>query len=156
MTDRLTPAARETVARLRLKPHPEGGYYRETHRSGVTIPADALPDHPGPRAASTCILFLLPFGVRSRWHRVRSEEIWLFHTGDPLELRITGVRPESEALPHLDRVVTLGPEPGESLQAVVPPGHWQDAGALPGEHGYALVACVVAPGFEFEDFEILG
>ncbi len=159
-----SPRARETIARLGLAPHPEGGYFRETHRSGVTIAPDALPPgYPGARAASTCILFLLPTGVRSRWHRVRSEEIWLHQQGDPLELRITS--PGSTALQscapppdprHFDRVVTLGQAPGESLQAVVPPGHWQDAHALPGDHGFALVGCVVAPGFEFEDFEILG
>lgn len=145
----------QVIARLNLAPHPEGGYFRETHRSGVALVPEALPPgYPGPRAASTCILFLLPTGVRSRWHRVRSEEIWLHHQGDPLELRIAEHRPASDNAP-VDRVVTLGQSPDESLQAVVPAGHWQDAHALPGEAGYALVACVVAPGFDFEDFEIV-
>ncbi|MDJ0973323.1 MAG: cupin domain-containing protein [Planctomycetota bacterium] len=135
------------IAELGLAPHPEGGFYRETHRSTVVLPDDALPDHPGDRVAVTSILFLLPTGVRSRWHCVRSEELWLFQEGDPLRLRIAATLDASE--PKAIELAT-----GGTLQAVVPPGWWQDAEALPGPTGYALVGCVVAPGFEFEDFEL--
>ena len=135
------------IAELGLEPHPEGGYYRETHRSALVVPAAALPDHPGDRVAVTSILFLLPTGVRSTWHRVRSEELWLFQEGDPLRLRIAPALEEGE--PTAIELAT-----GSELQAVVPPGWWQDAEALPGPTGYALVGCVVAPGFEFEDFEL--
>lgn len=160
------PTLDDLITRLDLRPHPEGGHFRETHRSTITIPRDALPaGYPADRAACTCILFLLPTGVRSRWHRVRSEEIWIHQQGDPLRLRIAAARPEvaGAAGPPLsspgdnapcDHVITLGQAPNETLQAVVPPNHWQDALALPGEHGYALVACVVAPGFDFDDFEM--
>ena len=72
------------VRTLELEPHPEGGFYRETYRSDVRLPA--LAGYPGPRVAVTSILFLLPAGRRSRLHRVRSEELWLFHEGDPLQL----------------------------------------------------------------------
>lgn len=151
----LTTRASETIARLGLAPHPEGGYFREIHRSGVVVAREALPDgYPADRVASTSILFLLPTGVRSRWHRVRSEEIWLHHQGDPLELRIAAEGPPTDH-DGFDQVVTLGQAPGESLQGVVPPRHWQDARALGGDYGYALVGCVVAPGFDFDDFEII-
>lgn len=167
----------DLIARLRLSPHPEGGYFRETHRSSVTIPRAALPHgYPADRVASTSILFLLPTGVRSRWHRVRSEEIWIHQQGDPLQLRIAP--PGGTALPSRDlpsdpspggaslqtgapsdlsptHTFTLAQSEGHALQAVVPPNHWQDALALSGPHGYALAACVVAPGFDFQDFEIL-
>lgn len=155
MADDLTARASEAIARLDLAPHPEGGFFRETHRSGVVVSREALPaGYPADRAASTSILFLLPTGVRSRWHRVRSEEIWLHHQGDPLELRVAARQPASDR-DGVDRVVTLGQGPDESLQSVVPPGHWQDARALGGDYGYALVGCVVAPGFDFDDFEII-
>lgn len=133
------------IAELALEPHPEGGFYRETHRSGLVL--SALPDHPGDRVAVTSILFLLPTGARSAWHRVRSEELWLHQEGDPLRLRLTERRDDPS--PRALELAT-----GGLLQAVVPPGWWQDAEALEGPAGYALVGCVVAPGFEFEDFEL--
>ena len=141
--------ARTLIDRLALAPHPEGGWFRETHRSSVTIPPDALPaGYPGVRTAATCILFLLESGQSSRSHRVRSEEIWLHQGGDDLELTMRA--PESQD----SRSVVLGPGPGAAPQAVVPPGWWQAARPLAGRHGYVLVGCVVAPGFEFADFEM--
>lgn len=142
--------ARELIERLALAPHPEGGWFRETHRSDLLLPQDALPDgYRGDRAAATSILFLLEQGQRSAKHRVRSEEIWLHQGGDDLELII---RAEGEA----ERRVRLGLGPGATPQAVVPPGAWQEAAPLAGEHGYVLVGCVVAPGFDFADFEMEG
>ncbi len=141
--------ARALIDRLGLAPHPEGGWFRETHRSAVTIAQDALPEgYPGDRSAVTCILFLLEAGQRSRNHRVRSEEVWLHQGGDDLELTM---RPEPGAEPT---VVRLGTGVDALPQAVVPPGWWQEARPLAGEHGYVLVGCVVAPGFDFEDFEL--
>ncbi|MFE7417332.1 cupin domain-containing protein, partial [Rhodococcus sp. NPDC057529] len=81
----------EWARTLDLAPHPEGGWYRETWRSDVTIPEGSLPDdYPGPRSAGTAILFLLMPGQQSAWHSVRSAEIWLFHRGSPLRLELGG------------------------------------------------------------------
>ena len=106
------------------------------------LPADAIP-HDSPRNAGTSIYFLLPAGVRSKWHRVASDELWIHQYGDSLELAIRGDEQ------HLTRVGSDG-----ELQAVVPAGHWQSAEVIDGEHGYALVCCVVVPGFDFADFEM--
>lgn len=142
---------RRLIERYGLAPHPEGGFYRETVRSGRVLAQSAIdPGYAGDRAAVTSILFLLPTGMRSRWHRVRSDEIWLHHQGDELRLRMHARdQPESKPIS-----VRLGPSEGAELQAVVPPQVWQDAEALPGPAGYCLVGCVVAPGFDFADFEM--
>ena len=140
------------VRRWRLEPHPEGGFYRETYRSGLrTVP----PGWPGERALATAILYLLPAGVRSAWHRVRGDELWLWQGGAPMALFIG------------DEARQVGPEPaaGQELQVLVPAGAWQSAtpgAATPGAAGrgaaepWSLVACLVAPGFDFADFELRG
>ena len=133
----ITPAAHAIIDRLGLSRHPEGGHYRETFRSDARVPA-----HGGERSAVTSILFLLAAGEESRSHRVRSDELWLHQGGDDVELTIGG------------EVVRLGAGPDAALQAFVPGGVWQAARAARGPAGYALVGCVVAPGFEFEDFEL--
>ena len=125
------------IAQLKLAPHPEGGYFRETFR-------DTSPK--GGRAASTAILFLLKAGETSRWHRVDAVEIWHFYRGAPLELRIGKA------------VQVLGPDlaKGQQPQLVVPKGVWQAASSL-GDKAlgdYTLVGCTVAPGFEFSGFEM--
>lgn len=122
----------ELVDRLNLSPHPEGGHYRETIR---------LADGPDGRSRMTAILFLLDQGERSHWHRVDAAELWLWHAGSPLTLRIG------------DDTVVLGGDvgAGERVQALVPAGQWQSADA---GNGWALVSCVVAPGFDFDGFEL--
>ena len=148
----LSGAVREIVERLGLEPHPEGGFFRETWRSPVEIPADALPDgYSGPRAALTSILFLLPTGTNSALHRVRSEELWLHHQGDDIEL---GIGDTIESASASSGRVLVGQGAPATLQTIVPAGHWQTATALEGPAGYALVGCVVAPGFDFADFEM--
>ncbi|TAL38239.1 MAG: cupin domain-containing protein [Phenylobacterium sp.] len=127
--------AADLIKRLKLQPHPEGGWYRETWRSDA-----ALPDG---RAAATSILFLLEQGQRSRWHRVDAEEIWIFQAGSPLKLR-TAQGPEVTE-------TRLGPGPGQSPQHVVHKDEWQAAEA---DRGWTLVACIVSPGFRFEGFEL--
>jgi len=122
---------------LGMQPHPEGGWYKETFRD----PAG------GGRGHSTAIYYLLQAGERSHWHRVRdAAEVWHYHAGDPLRLRITldGV--------ELDTVM-LGPDilKGERPQAIVPAGAWQAAETL---GAYTLVGCTVAPGFDFAAFEM--
>jgi uncharacterized protein len=135
------------VAVLRLEPHPEGGWYRQTWRSAVIVDP---PGYDGPRAAATAIHFLLPFGAESRWHRVRSDELWLWQGLGTLRLRFGG----SGERPELRREVVVGPDPGagHALQVLVPAGTWQAAEPT-GTDG-ALVACLVAPGFEFADFQL--
>jgi predicted cupin superfamily sugar epimerase len=118
------------IERLGLKPHPEGGHFRETFR-------DAAPG----RAHSTAIYFLLKAGEASRWHRVDVAEIWHFYRGAPLELKIGRVT----------HVLGPGIEKDQQPQLVVPAGAWQAARSL---GDYTLVGCTVAPGFEFSKFEI--
>jgi predicted cupin superfamily sugar epimerase len=136
---------------LDLAPHPEGGWFRETWRAELTLPADALPQHAGPRAAGTAIYFLLGPGERSAWHRVGSAELWLWHRGGPLTLRLGG----SGAAPAAATELRLGPdiEAGEHPQLVVPAGVWQ--AAQPAADRAVLMSCVVVPGFDFADFTLL-
>ena len=146
----MNPRVMSLIETLQLKAHPEGGYYRETYRSKKTLDSSALGEsYAGDRAVVTAILFLLPTGARSALHRVRSDEVWMHHQGDPVLL---GIRADIEG--ESDREVLLGQGPKEDFQAVVEGGLWQEATALPGPAGYALVGCVVAPGFDFEDFEM--
>ncbi|MEZ7981158.1 MAG: cupin domain-containing protein [Myxococcota bacterium] len=148
----LSPVVAELIERLRLEPHPEGGFYRETWRSPVTLEASSLPaGYSAARSAVTSIYFLLPTGVCSALHRVRSEELWMHHQGDDVLLGIGPTETEAEAK---SGETILGQGLSAQLQAVVPPMDWQRAEALPGPAGYALVGCVVAPGFDFADFEM--
>jgi uncharacterized protein len=126
------------AAALDLAPHPEGGWYRRTWTSSVTV------DTPhGLRPSATAILYLLD-GI-SRWHRVRSAELWCRHTGSPVVLSTGGDRDlPADGVDHrLD--------PGHP-QVLVPAGTWQSARLLGPES--ALVTCVVSPGFDFVDFEL--
>ena len=128
-----------------LEPHPEGGRYRQLHRSAATVAVEGRGVH---RAAVTAILFLLARGEASRWHRVLSDEVWHFHEGGPLHLHVFGPAEDYRRL-----VLGRDPERGESLQAVVPAGAW--FGAEPAEGApFALVGCTCAPGFEYGDFEL--
>ncbi len=136
------------IDHLRLSPHPEGGYYRETWRSDLQLPAEALPNHCGPRSAGTAIYYLLPGDQESALHRVCSDELWFFQLGDPLELRI------QEELDGEARRLTVGCRHQDRLQVLVPADHWQAARSLGGPAGYTLVACIVVPGFDFADFEM--
>jgi uncharacterized protein len=134
--------------RLDLVPHPEGGWYRQTWRSPVSFMPEG---YGGERSAATAIYFLLHPGERSRWHVVRSDELWFWHGAGPLELRLGGAgdRPSTEDIVLLGGDVMAGQQP----QARVPGGVWQaaePAGDLP-----VLVSCVVAPGFDFADFRML-
>ncbi len=132
------PTAADIIARLELRPHPEGGYYRETFR-------DCRPDAQG-RACSTAIYFLLARGDCSHWHRIDAAEVWHYYAGSALSLRIAndGCRPHA---------VRLGPDlmRGERPQAIVPASAWQSAETT---GDWTLVGCTVAPGFEFADFEL--
>lgn len=131
---------------LDLQPHPEGGWYRETWRSPVSV---TLPDG-RVRATATLIHFLLPAGESSAWHRVGSDEIWIAHNG-VVRLELGG----SGAVPATDASYDVGVEvtDGQQAQVLVPAGVWQRT--VPGEAD-ALVSCLVSPGFDFADFELEG
>ncbi|MFY9889029.1 MAG: cupin domain-containing protein [Streptosporangiaceae bacterium] len=134
---------------LDLQPHPEGGWFRETWRSPVCFqPAG----YPSARSAATAIYFLLQPGEESRWHVVRSAELWFWHSGGPLSLRLGGDGSE----PAAGTAIVLGADlqAGHQPQAVVPGGTWQSA--APAGQDPVLVSCVVAPGFDFADFRLLG
>lgn len=135
------PAADQIATRLGLAPHPEGGFYAETFRSPLTV---ALADG-RTRAACTAIFFLLTEGDFSAWHRVRSDELWHFYDGDPLELHLLDGSGHRRALLGRD----LGS--GQSPQAVVEAGVLQAARST---GAWSLVGCTVAPGFDFADFQM--
>ena len=128
--------ADDIIAALDLKPHPEGGCYRETFR-----------DYAGPdgRARSTAIYYLLRAGEVSRWHRIGAAEIWHWYAGDALELSFAGSGTISR--------VPLGPKvsEGQRPQILIQARAWQSARPL---GAYALCGCTVAPGFEFSELEI--
>jgi len=132
---------------LDLQPHPEGGWFRETWRSPVSFRPRG---YQGQRNAATAIYFLLHPGERSRWHVVRSDELWLWHGGGPPALRLGGAGDE----PAAGNAVLLGGDldAGQQPQALVPGGVWQCA--APAGQAPVLVSCVVAPGFDFADLRL--
>ena len=131
----------QTIARLELQPHPEGGWYREIHRSPIRVQrADG-----SLRAGLTVILFLLGKGEISRWHRVSgADEVWAHAGGDPLEL--SWLPPQGGPTSR----ILLGSD--HQPVAVVPADHWQAARSL---GAWSLVSCCVGPGFDFADFALL-
>lgn len=130
--------ADDIIARFQLAPHPEGGWYRQTWI------ADAVA---GARPVGTAILFLLRAGERSHWHKVDATEIWHFHAGAPLELRVS----ETLAGPARGQVLGSDLAAGQSPQGIVLPHWWQSASSL---GAWSLVGCTVSPGFDFAGFEL--
>lgn len=130
--------AADVIRLLDLKPHPEGGHFRETFRD--TRHAETN------RAASTAIYFLLARGERSRWHRIDAVEVCHWYAGATLRLDIAAENGNRQC-------ITLGRDlaAGERPQAIVPAGAWQSAESL---GDWTLLGCTVAPGFEFSKFEL--
>ncbi len=128
--------AAEMIDKLALKPHPEGGHYRETFRDSRLIDG---------RPASTAILFLLARGERSHWHRIDAVEIWHYYAGAPLKLEIVDGAKEE--------ILRLGGDvhAGEVPQVTVPARAWQAEESL---GDWTLCGCTVAPGFDFAGFEL--
>jgi predicted cupin superfamily sugar epimerase len=150
------PTAAELAATLGLEPHPEGGFFRQTYRAAETVVTPR-----GERAASTAILFLVTATALSHLHRIKSDELWVFQGGLPLEL--VTLSPDGE----LETRVLGDPADGmrgavgaeATPQALAPAGSWQGARLAGGPHlpaacAWALVSCIVSPGFEYEDFEL--
>ena len=130
-------SAIQVIEALGLKPHPEGGHYRETFRDPREVDG---------RSVGTAIYYLLGTGEVSEWHRVDAAEIWLFHAGAPLVITVSPNGHDASAH-HLGADLAAGQRP----QLVVPAGHWQTATSL---GAWTLVSCTVAPGFEFAGFEM--
>ena len=135
------------IQSYKMLPHPEGGFYKESYRSDLLLEGDSLSNGMnGRRNCSTAILFLLVENSFSAFHRIKSDEVWHFYDGDPVDIHVI----ESNGL---NRMIKLGKNPlqNEVFQAVVPAGAWfasKTAGV------YSLVGCTVAPGFDFADFEL--
>mgnify|MGYP002628758944 CR=1 FL=1 len=134
------------IEQLRLEPHPEGGFYREMYRAPLDVDSNA---HQGRRSAFTSIYFLLPGEHYSAWHRVASDESWFFHKGSGV--KVFSLVPSANAAQSVLQTQTLGS--AGQFELTVPAGRWFAAKPLDPD-GFALVSCVVAPGFEFEDFEL--
>jgi predicted cupin superfamily sugar epimerase len=142
--------AQELIKQLGLQRHPEGGWYREVFRSAAQV--QTADDRPA-RSALTLIYFLLEARRHSRWHKVLSDEVWVYLEGSPLDLW------QWDATTNVASCVRLGRiklEAGVLPQHVIPAGLWQAARTtlLPGD-GFTLVACAVAPGFSFDDFSLM-
>ncbi len=146
----MDPRAKELVTSLKLAPHPEGGWYREIFRSaGLVHPQDGRPS----RQSMTSIYFLLQSDQRSRWHKVLSDEAWIWLEGAPLDLW------QWDVSTNVATCATLGPlnvDADVRAQHVIPAGQWQAARP---KHkpsaAYTLVTCVVAPAFDFADFSLM-
>lgn len=137
----------DLIRRFDLEPHPEGGFFRETYRSAERV--SRQDGSVETRSASTAIYYLLCDGAHSAWHRIKSDEVWHFYAGEPLNVHVldaTGAlvtHKLGNPLTHPDAV----------FQAVVPAGLWF-AAECADPATFALVGCTVAPGFEFSEFEL--
>ncbi|MDC7998948.1 cupin domain-containing protein [Gilvibacter sediminis] len=139
----------ELITKLDLKPHPEGGYYKETYRSTGTISASNLPaEYAGERNFSTSIYFLLTSENFSSFHRINQDEIWHFYDGSPLLLHI--ITPEGAYSKHR---IGIDLSKGEVPQYVVPGGCWFAAEVMAPD-SFSFIGCTVSPGFSFADFQL--
>ncbi len=145
-----THSLRRLIRCLRLKKHPEGGYYRETYRSAERITKTALPRrYPARRNMATAIYYLLPRGEFSAFHRIQSDEVWHFYDGAPLDLALISTR---GVFSKVRLGLALGR--GERPQILIPRGTWFAAAPAAAQAPFTLAGCTVAPGFDFADFEM--
>lgn len=141
--------AHHYIQHLELQPHPEGGFFREIYRSELTLLAgNGETEASGKRNLLTSIYFLLHDGDTSKFHRLKSDEIWYHHAGEPIAIHIIDEH-------NTYRCVMLGPDVacGEHPQLIIPAGTLFGAGPA-ARKGFTLVGCAVAPGFDFRDFEM--
>ena len=142
-------SAQYWIDKLNLIAHPEGGYYRETYRSELAIPREALPPQfTGPRLVSTAIYFLLEGDNFSAFHRLQSDELWHFYSGGAITVDV--IEPDGG---HSEIQLGSDPDTGEVFQATVKAGSWF-ASRVRDPKLFALAGCTVAPGFDFADFEL--
>lgn len=137
------------IENLQLEKHPEGGWFREVYQSGEMISKHALPEgFSGDRSVSTSIYYLLEGEDFSAFHRIKSDELWHFYTGNS-SIEIISIE-EGKTKQQF-----LGDNPGQNhyFQIVVPKNTWF-AARLINKNGFALAGCTVSPGFHFDDFEM--
>lgn len=147
-----SPRTEQAIIRsLRLIPHPEGGYYRETYRSSETLSKKSLPSrYRGKRSIATAIYYFLGRGDFSALHRIQSDELWCFHDGAPLELVTL-----SDQGVFSKFILGMNLSKGERPQLCIPRGVWFGAAvSAESKTRYTLISCMVAPGFDFADFEM--
>ena len=143
----LSERAKQWIEGLGMRQHPEGGWFAEVYRSAGFIDQQFLPGHKGARPYMTSIYFMLLPGEVSRFHRLKSDEIWYFHAGG--SLLIHQIDPKGE---YSGAKIGQNLASGEQMQVVVPAGSWFGAETTSSEA--VLVGCAVAPGFDFADFEL--
>jgi predicted cupin superfamily sugar epimerase len=132
----------ELIVQLQLKPHPEGGYFAETYRSNWEVSTDH-----GSRSLMTCIYFLLTSENFSKFHQIKSDEMWFYHEGSPLTVHILSEKGYEKLL--------VGPSDREGhLPYQLVKNGLVFGSTVDQEHSYSLVSCVVAPGFDFKDFKL--
>jgi uncharacterized protein len=137
------------IEKLKLIPHPEGGYFREVYRSEELLNPDALPQrYKGSRSFSTSIYFLLKGDQKSLLHKLKSDEIWHFYDGSSVKLYT--IDSEGKLLHSL---LGRNIDGSESMQLVIKRGYWFCA-EVSDENSFSLFGCTVAPGFDFSDFEL--
>ncbi|QQS49678.1 MAG: cupin domain-containing protein [Bacteroidota bacterium] len=137
------------IQHLQLKPHPEGGFFKEVYRSSIEVSNKHLPvGYKSSRRLLTNIYYLLRSEDISRLHRLKSDEIWFFHAGSPLKL----IYIDTEGKKHT-HFLGNNHEKAEQFSLLVPGGSVFCA-EVHEQNSYTLVSCVVSPGFEFEDFEV--
>lgn len=142
-------SAQYWIKELNLQEHPEGGYFRETFRNNEKLISENSPErYDKDRCFLTSIYFLLKGTQKSKFHRLKSDELWYFHDGTPTTIHF--ISPEGKYFSH---TVGLDIINDQTPQIVIPRHHWFAAEVVDKE-GYVLVGCAVAPGFEFEDFEL--
>jgi predicted cupin superfamily sugar epimerase len=145
----VTDKVSQLIAFYSLLPHPEGGYYRQTYKSSMSIDGQYVSkDFAGERAVSTAIYFLLNESNFSAFHRIKSDELWHFYAGDVLNIYVIDKNGNLETIKLGKNYLN-----GEAFQAVVPAGAWF-ASAPEKNDSYSFVGCTVAPGFDFQDFEL--
>ena len=137
------------IKQLELLPHPEGGFYKESHRSHLTIDKECLPEgYSGSRNVSTAIYFLLTSDNFSAFHRIRQDEVWHFYKGSPISLHVITKNGDYE-----NHIIGSELDSGQVPQHVVKGGDWFASEVLV-KDSYALAGCTVSPGFDFADFEM--
>lgn len=137
------------VEKLKLQPHPEGGFFRETYRSHEIIPKSSLPERfPAARVFSTSIYFLLDKDNISAFHCIKQDELWHFYDGVSLTLHIL----DPQGL-YFTAKLGKNMETGENPQVIIKAGCFF-AAEINDKKYFTLAGCTVAPGFDFDDFEM--
>ena len=130
----------EIIKHFKMIAHPEGGYYSETYRSEINIPGMN-------RQLMTAIYFLLPSGQSSNFHKIKSDELWFYHSGSPLIVHTLDEKGHQKH--HLGMNLQNGEQPQILVKSDVIFGS-----TVKEDNSYSLVSCVVAPGFDFRDFKL--